>query len=371
MAMKARGWLAAAGAAALLACVLLAGRSAPASLLGDPEGLEYGGAATGYQAYDTGFEGPPGRWASPDPWINDADDFSQKYGREDGVLDESFSNPQRSLAAGDGSSFEWPYVWEGKAATGDLSGYNWEGAATAGKAATGNLSGYNGGGAATAGKAATGDVSGYNWEGAATAASERGLRMPPSHDVFGELGPFPEATIPRERAGGSRGVILPGASVRGLRMPPSHDVFGELGPFPEEMNLRPGAEHDEGLWLRMPPSHDVFGELGPVPEEMNLRPGAELDEVVRMGSLPGGAFFSAMRNSDVVRMGSLPGGAFFSSMRNSDVPTRANTRRTAERTQSRKTLTPARSGVYAKADQVRGRVGMRQAAVRTSALANK
>ena len=38
---------------------------------------------------------------------------------------------QSALAAGDGSSFEWPFVWEGKAATGDLSGYNWQGAATA------------------------------------------------------------------------------------------------------------------------------------------------------------------------------------------------------------------------------------------------
>ena len=34
------------------------------------------------------------RWSSPDPWINDADDFAQKYGREDAVPDYSFSKPQ-------------------------------------------------------------------------------------------------------------------------------------------------------------------------------------------------------------------------------------------------------------------------------------
>jgi hypothetical protein len=238
MARPAAGLLAAAGGTTLLAaCILLAGYDSPSALLGDAGEVEYAGPETGYMAYDTPFEGPPGRWVSPDPWINDADDFAQKYGREDGMLDESFSNPQRLFAAGDGSSYEWPYVWEGKDAAGDTSGYDWEGAATK-------------------------------------------------------------------------------ASVRRLRMPPSHDVFGELGPFPEEMNLRPGREHDE---------------------------------VVRKASLPGGALFSQTR---------------------SDVPMRQA---------SRRVITPARTGKSPALAQARDATGVqqslrtassRQAAVRTSALAN-
>jgi len=99
---------------------------------------------------------PPDRWADPDPWVLDADDYATDFRAAPGQLSEFFSESPRRFAhtdTWDGASWEWPYVPDGQDARGMRSG--------------------------------------YDWEGAGSSVSVRGLDMPPDHDVFGELGPFP------------------------------------------------------------------------------------------------------------------------------------------------------------------------------------
>ena len=106
------------------------------------------------------------RWSTPDPWAIDSDEHTLTFGREPAGLSEFFEeNPQR-FAHGEAGDFEWPYVWEGKDARGMRSG--------------------------------------YDWQGATTAVKVRGLDMPPSHDVFGELGPFPAISTRDEMYPGSK-----------------------------------------------------------------------------------------------------------------------------------------------------------------------
>ena len=101
-------------------------------------------------------ETPPERWANPDPWVLDADDYATDFKAAPGQLSEFFSEEPTRFAhtdTWDAGSWEWPYVPDGQDARGMRSG--------------------------------------YDWEGAGSSASVRGLDMPPDHDVFGELGPFP------------------------------------------------------------------------------------------------------------------------------------------------------------------------------------
>lgn len=101
-------------------------------------------------------ETPPDRWADRDPWVLDSDDYATDFKAKPGQLSEFFSERPRNFAHADtwdAGSWEWPYVPDGEDARGMRSG--------------------------------------YDWEGAGSSVSARGLDMPPDHDVFGELGPFP------------------------------------------------------------------------------------------------------------------------------------------------------------------------------------
>jgi len=131
---------------------------------------------------------PPERWADPDPWVLDADDFAADFRGAPGQLSEFFSERPRRFAhtdTWDGASWEWPYVPDGQDARGMRSG--------------------------------------YDWEGAGSSVSVRGLDMPPDHDVFGELGPFPALSAQDELFPGVRSWdevvpagVLPGSQTMGV-----------------------------------------------------------------------------------------------------------------------------------------------------------
>ena len=133
-------------------------------------------------------ETPPARWADPDPWVLDADDFATDFKGEPGQLSEFFAEPPQRFAhkdMGDGGSWEWPYVPDGRDARGMRSG--------------------------------------FDWEGAGSSVSTRGLDMPPDHDAFGELGPFPGLGQQDELFPGVRSwdeVVPVGSLPHAARVPP-------------------------------------------------------------------------------------------------------------------------------------------------------
>ena len=130
---------------------------------------------------------PPDRWAGlhgaePDPWVLDSGDFATDFKAQPGELSEFFSEDPKHFAhtdTWDGASWEWPYVPDGQDARGMRSG--------------------------------------YDWEGAMSSASVRGLDMPPDHDVFGELGPFPALSGQDELFPGVRSwdVVMPAGALPG------------------------------------------------------------------------------------------------------------------------------------------------------------
>jgi len=71
----------------------------------------------------------------------------QVFNQDGGQLDEFFSEEPGLFARGGGSSYEWPYVWQGNSG------------------------------------------SGFDWLGSETSVSARGLKMPMDHDALGELYP--------------------------------------------------------------------------------------------------------------------------------------------------------------------------------------
>jgi len=135
---------------------------------------------------------PPDRWADPDPWVLDADDYATDFRARPGQLSEFFSERPRRFAhtdTWDAGSWEWPYVPDGEDARGMRSG--------------------------------------YDWEGAGSSVSARGLDMPPDHDAFGELGPFPALSGQDELFAGVRSWdqvmpagALPGSQAMGIPMEP-------------------------------------------------------------------------------------------------------------------------------------------------------
>jgi hypothetical protein len=130
---------------------------------------------------------PPDRWAGlhgaePDPWVLDSGDFATDFKAQPGELSEFFSEDPKHFAhtdTWDGASWEWPYVPDGQDARGMRSG--------------------------------------YDWEGAMSSASVRGLDMPPDHDVFGELGPFPALSGQDELFPGVKSwdVVMPAGALPG------------------------------------------------------------------------------------------------------------------------------------------------------------
>ena len=162
--------------------VVLTGQQHPATVLETVDAIE----RTALNNIDPKElqETPPDRWADPDPWVLDSDDFATDFKASPGQLSEFFSESPRRFAhtdTWDGASWEWPYVPDGQDARGMRSG--------------------------------------YDWEGAGSSVSARGLDMPPDHDVFGELGPFPALSGSDELFPGVRSwdTVMPAGSLPGTQ----------------------------------------------------------------------------------------------------------------------------------------------------------